>query len=71
MIRTDPTLNELLSMSWLVHLGVQHTMPDYRGIDVHRFSGEVDARDAAPLLHRWNVRFRRAKGCSLTSKLKF
>jgi hypothetical protein len=46
-IRIEISLSELLQMSWLAHLGFQHMMPNYRGIEVHRFSGEDDAREAA------------------------
>jgi hypothetical protein len=47
MIRIEMSLNELLQMSWLAHLGFQHMMPNYRGIEVHRFSGAHEAFDAA------------------------
>lgn len=46
-IRIEVSLNELLQMSWLAHLGFQHMMPNFRGIEMHRFSGEDDAREAA------------------------
>ena len=46
-IRIEVSLNELLQMSWLAHLGFQHMMPNFRGIEIHRFSGEDDAREAA------------------------
>lgn len=46
-IRIEVSLGELLQMSWLAHLGFQHMMPNYRGIEVHRFSGPVDAGEAA------------------------
>jgi hypothetical protein len=46
-IRIDISLADLLQMSWLAHLGFQHMMPNYRGIEVHRFIGEEDAREAA------------------------
>jgi hypothetical protein len=46
-IRIDISLADLLHMSWLAHLGFQHMMPNYRGIEIHRFSGEDDAREAA------------------------
>ncbi|MET0904566.1 MAG: hypothetical protein ABWY10_00710 [Tardiphaga sp.] len=47
MIRIDLSLKELLQMSWLAHLGFQHMMPNYRGIEVHRFSGCDEAFEAA------------------------
>jgi hypothetical protein len=46
-IRVDLTLPELLQLNWLAHLGFQHMMPNYRGFEIHRFSGEEDARDGA------------------------
>jgi hypothetical protein len=46
-IRIDMSVNELLHMSWLAHLGFQHMMPNYRGVEVHRFGGATDAREAA------------------------
>jgi hypothetical protein len=46
-IRADLSLNELLQLSWLAHLGFQHMMPNYRGFEIHRFSGEEDAWEGA------------------------
>jgi hypothetical protein len=46
-IRLDLSLAELLQMSWLAHLGFQHMMPNYRGFEVHRFSGADDACEGA------------------------
>jgi hypothetical protein len=46
-IRIDFSLNELLQLGWLAHLGFQHMMPNYRDFEIHRFSGEVDAREGA------------------------
>jgi hypothetical protein len=46
-IRIDFSLNELLQLSWLSHLGFQHMMPNYRDFEIHRFNGEVDAREGA------------------------
>jgi hypothetical protein len=45
--RIDLSLNELLQLSWLAHLGFQNMMPNYRGFEIHRFSGEEDAQEAA------------------------
>jgi hypothetical protein len=36
-----------LQLSWLAHLGFQHMMPNYRGLEIHRFSGEEDACEGA------------------------
>jgi hypothetical protein len=46
-IRVDFSLTELLQLSWLAHLGFQHMMPNYRGFEIHRFSGEQDALEGA------------------------
>jgi hypothetical protein len=46
-IRVDLSVNELLQLSWLAHLGFQHMMPNYRGFEVYRFSGEEDAAEGA------------------------
>lgn len=43
-IRLDLTVEELLQMSWLANLGFQHMMPNYRGFEIFRFSGEEDAK---------------------------
>jgi hypothetical protein len=45
--RVDLSLNELLQLSWLAHLGFQNMMLNFRGFEMHRFSGEEDAREAA------------------------
>jgi hypothetical protein len=45
--RVDLSLNELLQLSWLAHLGFQNMMPNYRDFEIHRFSGEEDALEAA------------------------
>jgi hypothetical protein len=46
-IRVDLSLNELLQLSWLAHLGFQHMMPNYTGFEMYRFVGEDDAREGA------------------------
>jgi hypothetical protein len=51
-IRVDLSLNELLQLSWLAHLGFQHMMPNYRGFEIHRFSGEEDAWEGAKAVAR-------------------
>lgn len=47
--------NELLQLTWLAHLGFLHMMPNYRGFEIHRFSGEEDARDGAKAVDRLEV----------------
>ena len=49
-IRVDLSLTELLQLSWLAHLGFQHMMPNFRGFEIHRFSGEEDAREGASVI---------------------
>jgi hypothetical protein len=51
-IRVDLSLNELLQLSWLAHLGFQHMMPNYRDFETHRFSGEEDAKEGALAVSR-------------------
>ena len=51
-IRVDLSVTELLQLGWLAHLGFQHMMPNYRGFESYRFSGEDDARDAARAISR-------------------
>ena len=46
-IRVDFSIAELLQLSWLAHLGFQHMMPNYRGFEIHRFSGAEDATEGA------------------------
>lgn len=46
-IRIDLSINELLQLSWLAHLGFQHMMPNYRGFEIYRFNSEEDAREGA------------------------
>ena len=51
-IRADFSLNELLQLGWLAHLGFQHMMPNYRGFEIHRFSGAEDAWEGAKAVAR-------------------
>jgi hypothetical protein len=51
-IRVDLSLDELLQLSWLAHLGFAHMMPNYRSFEIHRFSGEADARQGAAAVGR-------------------
>jgi hypothetical protein len=51
-IRLDLSVTELLQLGWLAHLGFQHMMPNYRGFESYRFSGEDDAQDAARAISR-------------------
>ena len=46
-IRIDLAPAELQQVTWLAHLGFQHMMPNYRGFEIHRFSGPEDAREGA------------------------
>jgi hypothetical protein len=49
------SLDELLQLNWLAHLGFQNMMPNYRGFETHRFSGEDDARGGAKAVERLEV----------------
>jgi hypothetical protein len=49
------SLDELLELNWLAHLGFQHMMPNYRGFETHRFSGEDAARHASKAVERLEV----------------
>jgi hypothetical protein len=51
-LRMDLTLNELLQLSWLAHLGFQSMMPNYRSFEIHRFNDEEDALEAAKAVSR-------------------
>lgn len=51
-IRVDLSPTELLQLSWLAQLGFRQMMPNYRGFEVHRFSGEADAREGALAISR-------------------
>jgi hypothetical protein len=51
-IRIDLSLTELLQLSWLAQLGFRHMMPNYRGFEIHRFSGEADACEGASAISR-------------------
>ncbi len=51
-IRVDLSLIELLQLSRLAHLGFQHMMPNYRGLEIHRFAGEQDATEGASAIAR-------------------
>jgi hypothetical protein len=42
----------LLQLTWLAHLGFRYMMPNYRGFEIHRFSGEDDARKGARAIER-------------------
>jgi len=63
-IRVDLSLTELLQLSWLAQLGFQHMMPNYRGFEIHRFSGEEDAWEGRRPSARSRALFRRRNGRS-------
>jgi hypothetical protein len=54
-IHVELSLDELNQLTWLAHLGFQHMMPNYRGFETHRFSGEDDARNGAKAIERLEV----------------
>jgi hypothetical protein len=54
-IHVELSVDELHQLTWLAHLGFQHMMPNYRGFETHRFSGEDDARNGAKAIERLEV----------------
>jgi hypothetical protein len=54
-IHVEFSPDELQQLTWLAHLGFQNMMPNYRGFESHRFSGEDDARNAARAVERLEV----------------
>jgi pimeloyl-ACP methyl ester carboxylesterase len=44
-----------IDLTWLARLGFQNMMPNYRGFETHRFSGEDDARNEAKAIERLEV----------------
>jgi hypothetical protein len=51
-IRVDLSVNELLQLGWLAHLGFQHMMPNYRGFDSYRFDSEKEALEGVRAISR-------------------
>jgi hypothetical protein len=43
---------EILHLSWLAHLGFNHMMPNYRGFESYRFTGDEDAREGARAIEK-------------------
>src|SRR5882672_5611286 len=56
-IRVDLSLDELLHLTSLAHLGFKKMMPNDRGIEMQRFGGEQQAREVARVLEKleWAV----------------
>ena len=56
-IRVDFSLDELLDIVALAHLGFRKMMPNDRGIEMQRFGDEEQAREAARVLEKleWAV----------------
>src|SRR5882757_1763229 len=54
-IYAELSVDELLQLTWLAHLGFQSMMPNYRGFESHRFTGEDDAREGARAIERLEV----------------
>ena len=54
-IFVELSLNELMQLTWLAHLGFNNMMPNYRGFEVHRFSGKDDAEEGARAVERLEV----------------
>ncbi len=51
-IRLELTMNELLHLAALAHLGFKKMMPNDRGIEMHRFAGEHHALEGAHAVER-------------------
>jgi hypothetical protein len=51
-IRVELSMNELLHLSWLAHLGFKKMMPNDRGIEMHRFNDQDDAQEGARAIER-------------------
>jgi len=51
-IRVELSISELLHLTWLAHLGFRKMMPNDRGIEMHRFGDEHDARDGTRAIER-------------------
>jgi hypothetical protein len=51
-IRIDLSASELLHLVSLAHLGFKKMMPNDRGIEMHRFGNEDDARDGTRAIER-------------------
>jgi len=51
-IRVELSMGELLHLTSLAHLGFKKMMPNDRGIEMHRFGGEDDAREGTRAIDR-------------------
>jgi hypothetical protein len=52
VIAVELSLRELLHLTWLAHLGFNHMMPNYRGFESYRFTGDEDARGGARAIEK-------------------
>lgn len=52
VILVELSLKELLHLTWLAHLGFNHMMPNYRGFESYRFTGDEDARGGTRAIER-------------------
>jgi hypothetical protein len=51
-IRVDFSIGELLHLTSLAHLGFKKMMPNDRGIEMHRFDGEEQAREVTRAIEK-------------------
>jgi hypothetical protein len=51
-VRLDFSAAELMQLGSLAHLGFQHTMPNYRDLEVHRFTSEENAIEGNRIIAR-------------------
>jgi hypothetical protein len=54
-IFVELSLNELMQLTWLAHLGFKNMMPNHRGIEMYRFGGKDDAEEGARAVERLEV----------------
>jgi hypothetical protein len=52
VILLELSVKELLHLSWLAHVGFNHMMPNYRGLETCRFTGDEDARGGTRAIER-------------------
>ncbi len=63
-IHVELSTDELLQLTWLAHLGFRYMMPNYRGFEIHRFSGEEDARKGARAVERLELSIPKGMGAA-------
>ena len=54
-ILVELSRKDLLHLVCLAHLGFKHMMPNYRGIEMHRFNGRYEAEDGSYAVEKLEV----------------